>query len=78
MEFAGHVAHIGKKRNAYRVLVGKNKRWRQLGRHRRRRDYRSKLDLKETGWKNVHLINLAQKSEKLQAVANIVRNRSVP
>jgi hypothetical protein len=30
MKWAGHVAHMGKKRNTCRVLVGKAKRKRQL------------------------------------------------
>jgi hypothetical protein len=33
---AWHVAHIGEKRNAYRLLVGKPEGKRQLGRSRRR------------------------------------------
>jgi hypothetical protein len=33
---SGHVAQVGKKRNAYRVLVGKPERKRPLGRPRRR------------------------------------------
>jgi hypothetical protein len=36
MRWAGHVTQIGEKRNAYRLLVGKPKRKRPLGRPRRR------------------------------------------
>jgi hypothetical protein len=36
MRWAGHVARIGEKRNAYRLLVGKPQRKRPLGRPRRR------------------------------------------
>jgi hypothetical protein len=36
MRRAGHVARIGEKRNAYRILVGKPKGRRPLGRPRRR------------------------------------------
>jgi hypothetical protein len=35
--------------------------------------YNSQFDLKEIGWKNVDLINLAQEKERLQAVANSER-----
>jgi hypothetical protein len=35
MGWAGHVAHMGEKRNAYRILVGKPEGNRPLGRHRR-------------------------------------------
>jgi hypothetical protein len=34
MKWAGHVARMGKKRNAYRILVGKPEGKRQLGRPR--------------------------------------------
>jgi hypothetical protein len=36
MRWAGHVARMGKKRNSYRLLVGKPKGKRPLGRPRRR------------------------------------------
>jgi hypothetical protein len=36
MRWAGHVARMGEKRNAYRLLVGKTVRKRPLGRPRRR------------------------------------------
>jgi hypothetical protein len=36
MRRAGHVARMGEKRNAYRLLVGKPERKRPLGRSRRR------------------------------------------
>jgi hypothetical protein len=36
MRCAGHVARMGEKRNAYRLLVGKSEGKRQLGRPRRR------------------------------------------
>jgi hypothetical protein len=36
MRWAGHVARMGEKRNAYRILVGKPEGKRPLGRPRRR------------------------------------------
>jgi hypothetical protein len=36
MRWAGHVARLGEKRNAYRILVGKPEGKRPLGRPRRR------------------------------------------
>jgi hypothetical protein len=36
MRWAGHVARLGEKRNAYRILVGKPEEKRPLGRPRRR------------------------------------------
>jgi hypothetical protein len=50
MLWAGHVARMGEKRNAYRILVGKPERNKPLGRPRRRWVYNIKIDLKEIGW----------------------------
>jgi hypothetical protein len=47
MRWARHVARMGEKRNAYRILVGKPERKRPLG--RRRRGDNIKMDLKEIG-----------------------------
>jgi hypothetical protein len=45
MRWAGHVAHMEEKRNAYTVLVGKPERKRPLGRPRRRWVDNIKIDL---------------------------------
>jgi hypothetical protein len=50
IRWAGHVASIGERRGAYRVLVGKLERKRRLGRPRRRWENNIKIDLQETGW----------------------------
>jgi hypothetical protein len=47
MRWAGHVARMGEKRNAYRILVGKTERKRPLGRPRRRWVDNIKMDLRE-------------------------------
>jgi hypothetical protein len=44
---SGHVARIGKKKNAYRILVGKPERKKPLGRSRRRWVYNIKMNLRE-------------------------------
>jgi hypothetical protein len=49
IQVAGHVARVGKKRNAYRILVGKLEEKRQLGRPRRRRVDNIKMDLRWNG-----------------------------
>jgi hypothetical protein len=46
MRWTGHVARMGEKRNAYRILVGKPEGRRQLGRPRRRWVDNIKIDLK--------------------------------
>jgi hypothetical protein len=47
MRWAGHVARMGNKRNAYRILVGKPERERPLGRPRSRWVDNIKIDLRE-------------------------------
>jgi hypothetical protein len=50
LRWAGHVARMGERRNAYRALVGKPKGRRPLGRPRRRWEDNIKMDLQEVGW----------------------------
>ena len=49
LRWAGHVARMEQSRNAYRVLVGKSKGKRPLGRPRRRWEDNIKIDLRENG-----------------------------
>jgi hypothetical protein len=44
---------MGEERNVYRVLVGKPKGTRPLGRQRRRWEDGIKMDLREIGWGSV-------------------------
>jgi hypothetical protein len=60
MRWAGHVARIEEKRNAYRILVGKPEGKRPLGRPRRRWVDNIKMDLREAGWDGVDCMNTAQ------------------
>jgi hypothetical protein len=50
MSWAGHVAGVGKKRNAYRIFVGKPEGKRPLARPRRRWVGNIKINLREIGW----------------------------
>ena len=50
MRWVGHVACMGKRRGAYRVLVGKRGGDRPFGRSRRRWEDSVKMDLQEEGW----------------------------
>jgi hypothetical protein len=50
MRWAGHVARMGEKRNACRILVGRPEGTRPLGRPRRRWVDNIKMDLREIGW----------------------------
>jgi hypothetical protein len=68
----------GKKRNAYRILVGKPEGKRPLGRPRHRwKDYII-MDLREIGWGDMDLIDLAQDRDQWRAVVNTVMNLWVP
>jgi hypothetical protein len=53
MRWAGHVARMGEKRNAYRLLVGKPEGKRPLGRPRRRRADNIKMDFRDKGLDDV-------------------------
>jgi hypothetical protein len=73
MRWAGHVTRIGKKRNAYRLLVGKPEGKRPLGRPRRRWVDNIKMDFLEIGWGGVNWIGLAQDRDKWRALVNATR-----
>jgi hypothetical protein len=53
MRWAGHVARMGEKRNAYRLLVRKQEGKRPLGRPRHRWVDNIRMDLGEVGWGDV-------------------------
>jgi hypothetical protein len=50
LRWAGHVARMGERRDAYRALGGKPEGRRPLGRPRRRWQDNIKMDLREVGW----------------------------
>jgi hypothetical protein len=60
MRWTGHVARMGEKRNACRLLVGKPEREGPLRRPRRRWVDNIKMDLREIGWDAVDWIDMAQ------------------
>jgi hypothetical protein len=72
MRWAGLVARMGEKRNAYRLLVGKPGGKRPLGRPRCRSADNIKIDLLEIGWGGVDWI--AQDRDKWRALVNVVMN----
>ncbi|PNF15776.1 hypothetical protein B7P43_G10443 [Cryptotermes secundus] len=59
MIWSGHVARMGEKRNAYRILVGKPEGSRTLVRPRCRWVDNIKMDLREIGWDGMNWIDLA-------------------
>jgi hypothetical protein len=50
MRWAGHVACISERRNAYRVLAWRHEGKRPLGRPTHRWDGNTKMDLRKVGW----------------------------
>jgi hypothetical protein len=69
---------MGEKRNAYRILVGKQEGRRPLGRPRRRWVDNIKMDLREIGWDGVDWVALAQGRDHWRALVNTVTNLRVP
>jgi hypothetical protein len=59
MRWEGHVARMGEKSKAYRLLVGKPEGKRPLGRPRRRWVNNIRMDLGEVRWGDVDWIGLA-------------------
>jgi hypothetical protein len=59
MRWAGHVARMGEKRNAYRILVGNAEGKRPLGRPRCMWVNNIKMDLRKIGWDGMDWIDLA-------------------
>jgi hypothetical protein len=64
---------MGKKRGAYRILVGRPEGRRPLGRPRLRWEDNIKMDRQEVGW-GMDWIELAQDRDRLRAVVNAVMN----
>jgi hypothetical protein len=78
MRWAGHVARMGKKRNAYRLLVGKSERRRPLRIPRCRWVDNIRMDLVEVGFGDVDWIGMAQDRNRWRALVNSVLNVGFP
>jgi hypothetical protein len=78
LRWAGHVARMGDRRCAYRVLVGRREGRRTLGRPRLRWEYNIKIDLEGVRWGGINFIVLSQDTDKWRALVNAVMNLRVP
>ena len=78
MRWAGHVTRMGEGRGVYRVLVGKPKGKRPLGRQRHRWEDNIRMDLQEVGLQYEDWIGLAQDRDRWRALVSAVRNLRVP
>jgi hypothetical protein len=67
-----HVARMGERSNAYRILVGRSEVKRPLVRPRRRWVENIKIDLREIGWDGMDWIDLAQDRDQWRALVNTV------
>jgi hypothetical protein len=74
MRWTRHVARMGEKRNANRLLVGKPDGKRPQGRPRRRWVDNIRMDLGEVGWGDVDWIGLDQDRNRWRALVNSVLN----
>jgi hypothetical protein len=78
MRWAGHVAHRGDKRKAYRILLGEPEGKRPLGRPSRRWVININMDLREIGLDGVNCIDMAQDRDQWRVLVNTVLNLRVP
>jgi len=78
MRWVGHVARMGEDRRVYRVLLGKPKRRRPLGRPRCRWMDNIRMDLQEVGSGYMDWIGLAQDRDRWRTLVSVVMNLRVP
>jgi hypothetical protein len=74
IRWAGNVARMGEKRNAYRISVGKPEGKRPLRRYRCRWEDNIKIDLREIGLGGMDWIDLAQDMDQWMALLNTIEN----
>jgi len=78
MRWAGHVAHMGEERGAYRILVAKPEGKRPLRRPRHRWVDNIRMDLQEVGCGYVDWIGLVQDRDRWRTLVSAVMNLRVP
>jgi hypothetical protein len=78
MRLAGHIAQMGEKRTAYRIIVGNPEEKRPLGRPTLRWVDNIKIDLREIEWDGWDWIDLAQDRDQWRAFVRAVMNLRVP
>jgi hypothetical protein len=78
MRWAGHVARIRERRNAYRVSVGKPERKRPLGITKCRWEDNIKMGLRKIGWRNMDWIHLGQDRDQWRALVNTATHHRIP
>ena len=77
MRLVGHVARVGERRSVYRVLVGKPKGKKPLGKPSRRWEDNIKMELQEVECGYMDWIGLAQDRESWRTLVSAVMNLRV-
>jgi hypothetical protein len=77
MRWAGHVARMGERRGAYRILLGRPEGRRPLGKPRRRWEEYIKMDLQDVLC-GMDWIELAQDGDRWRTLVNAVMILRVP
>jgi hypothetical protein len=72
IRWAGNVARMGRKRNAYSILVGKPEGKRPIRRPRPGWENNIKMDLRVIGWGGMDWIELPQDTDQWRALVNTV------
>jgi hypothetical protein len=78
IRWAGHVVHMGKMRNVYKILVRNPEGKRPLGRPKHRWEVNIKMDVREIGLENVDWIHLAHDGDRWWAFVDMVMMLWVP
>jgi hypothetical protein len=78
MSWAGHVASMGERRGAYRVLVGRPEGSRPLERRKRSLEDNIKMDFQGVRLEGTECIDLAWDRDRWRAVVNAVMDVRVP
>jgi hypothetical protein len=65
---------MGEKRHVYKIVVGKRKGERPLGKHRCRWEDNIRNDVRKIGWEGVDFIYLAQDRGKRRDLVNTIMN----
>jgi len=78
MTWVGHVARMGERKRAYRVLVGKPEGKRSMGRPRRRWVDNIRMDLQWVGYGYMYWIGLVEDRDRWRTLVSAVMNLRVP
>jgi hypothetical protein len=78
MNWVRHVARLGEKMNAYRILVGKPEGKRLMERPRHRWMGNIKMDVRVIGWDGMNWVDVAQDRDNLRVLVNTVMKLRVP